>query len=46
MQGIEVSRERKREINKASHLRAKARNEDNRLKALEFEKLKQEMNIL
>jgi hypothetical protein len=40
------TRERKREINKASYLRAKARNEENRLKALEFEKLKKELNIL
>ena len=42
----EATRERKREINKASYMRAKARNEDKRLKALEIDKLKQEMNIL
>ena len=42
----EETRERKREINKASYLRAKARNEENRLKALEFENLKKELNIL
>ena len=36
----EATRQRKRKINKASYLRAKARNEENRLKALEFDKLK------
>ena len=40
------TRERKREINKASYLRAKARNEENKFKALELEKLKKELNIL
>jgi hypothetical protein len=42
----DATRDRKREINKASYLRAKAKNEENRLKVLEYEKLKKELNIL
>lgn len=42
----EATREKKRDINKASYLRAKARNEENRLKALELETLKKELHIL